>query len=116
MMATIAPVTQAPVRGDALWNPQAHMPSARAKRLVITGGEGAWLTTSTGQRLRDAPASLWHANVGHGRERIARAAYDQMRKLETYHTFGRFSNEPALVLADRLAEIGPIPGARVMLT
>ncbi len=92
------------------------MPTARAKRLVITGGQGAWLETSTGQRLLDATASLWHANIGHGRERLARAAYDQMVKLETYHTFGRFSNEPALVLADRLAEIGPIPGAKVMLT
>jgi adenosylmethionine-8-amino-7-oxononanoate aminotransferase len=102
--------------GEALWNPQAHMPTARAKRLVITGGDGAWLTTSTGQRLLDATSSLWHANVGHGRERIARAAYDQMRKLETYHTFGRLANEPALRLADRLAALGPIPDAKVMLT
>lgn len=102
--------------GEALWNPQAHMPAARAKRLVITGGDGAWLTTSTGQRLLDATASLWHANVGHGRERIARAAYDQMRKLETYHTFGRLANEPALRLADRLAALGPIADAKVMLT
>ncbi len=39
-----------------------------------------------------------------------------MRKLETYHTFGRFANEPALRLADRLVAIGPIPGAKVMLT
>ena len=102
--------------GEALWNPQAHMPTARAKRLVITGGDGAWLTTSTGQRLLDATASLWHANIGHGRERIARAAYEQMRKLETYHTFGRFANEPALRLADRLVALGPIRGAKVMLT
>ena len=47
---------------------------------------------------------------------MARAAYDQMRKLETYHTFGRFANEPALRLADRLVALGPIPGAKVMLT
>ena len=92
------------------------MPTARAKRLVITDGDGAWLTTSTGQRLLDATASLWHANVGHGRERIARAAYDQMRRLETYHTFGRFVNVPALRLADRLVALGPIPDAKVMLT
>ena len=46
---------------------------------------------------------------------MARAAYDQMRKLETYHTFGRFANEPALRLADRLVALGPIPGAKVIL-
>ena len=102
--------------GESLWNPQAQMPTARAKRLVITKGDGAWLETSTGQRLLDATASLWHANIGHGRESLARVAYDQMRELETYHTFGRFANEPALRLADRLAEIGPVPGAKVMLT
>lgn len=102
--------------GDALWNGQAHMPTARAKRLVITRGEGAWLTTSTGQRLLDATASLWHANIGHGRERMARAAFEQIRKLETYHTFGRFANEPALRLADRLAALGPVPGVKVLLT
>jgi hypothetical protein len=90
MTATLDPEQRAPARGGALWNPQAHMPTARAKRLVITAGESAWLTTSTGKRLLDATASLWHANIGHGRERIARVAYEQMRTLETYHTFGRF--------------------------
>ena len=92
------------------------MPTARAERIVITSGDGAWLTASTGQRLLDATASLWHANVGHGRESIAKAAYDQMRTLETFHTFGRVANEPALRLADRVAALGPIPDAKVMLT
>jgi adenosylmethionine-8-amino-7-oxononanoate aminotransferase len=116
MIETVTPKITAVGAGGALWNPQAHMPTARANRLVITVGDGAWLTTSTGQRLLDATASLWHANVGHGRERIARAAYEQMRTLETYHTFGRFATEPALRLADRLVALGPIPGAKVMLT
>lgn len=110
-------LTQAqPTVGTAFWHSQAKMPTTRAKRIVITEGEGAWLTTSSGQRLLDATAGLWHANVGHGRERIAQVAYEQMRRLETYHTFGRFANEPALQLADRLADLGPIPDAKVLLT
>ena len=92
------------------------MPTARSKRLVVTSGDGVWLTTSSGRRLLDATASLWHANVGHGRERIARAAYDQMCRLETYHTFGRVANEPALRIADRVVELAGVPGAKVMLT
>ena len=100
----------------AYWHPQAHMPTARERRLVITRGQGVWVETSTGDRLIDATSSLWHANIGHGRERLARAAYDQMVKLETYHTFGRTANEPALELADRLADEAPMAGAKVMLT
>ena len=102
--------------GDAYWNPQAHMPTARSRRLVITRGEGIWLETSSGERLIDATSSLWHANIGHGRKRLAQAAYDQMTKLETYHTFGRMVNEPALLLADWLAAKAPMAGAKVMLT
>ena len=92
------------------------MPTAGKRRMVITRGQGVWVETSTGDRLIDATSSLWHANIGHGRERLARAAYDQMVKLETYHTFGRTANEPALVLADRLAAEAPMTGAKVMLT
>jgi adenosylmethionine-8-amino-7-oxononanoate aminotransferase len=102
--------------GSALWNPQAHMPTAERTRLTIVGGDGAYVTTVDGRRLLDGTAGLWHANIGHGREAIARAAYDQMRRLETYHCFGRFANEPALRLADRLAACGPVPGAKVMFT
>jgi adenosylmethionine-8-amino-7-oxononanoate aminotransferase len=92
------------------------MPTASKRRMVITRGQGVWVETLTGERLIDATSSLWHANIGHGRERLARAAYDQMVKLETYHTFGRTANEPALVLADRLAAEAPMTGAKVMLT
>ena len=92
------------------------MPTAGMRRMVITRGEGVWVETSTGDRLIDATSSLWHANIGHGRERLARAAYDQMVKLETYHTFGRTANEPALLLADRLAAEAPMADAKVMLT
>ena len=100
--------------GESLWNAQAHMPSVLQRRIVITEGHGAYLTTSEGQRLLDATAGLWHANIGHGREAVAKAAYDQMCKLETYHVFGRFSNDVALSLADRLVAMGPIPDAKVI--
>lgn len=102
--------------GTALWHAQAQMPAATRTRLTITGGDGAYVTTADGRRLLDATAGLWHANVGHGREELARAAYQQMRTLETYHCFGRFANEPALRLADRLAAAGPVRGTKVMLT
>lgn len=104
------------IPGTALWHPQAHMPSTLAERLTIVSGSGAYLTTSSGRRLLDATSGLWYANIGHGRAEMALAAYDQMRRLETYHLFGRFANEPALRLADRLAAIAPVEGSKVAFT
>src|SRR4051794_31472884 len=100
----------------ALWHGQAHMPSVLADPITIVRGEGAYLETSTGQRLLDATAGLWHANVGHGREELAKAAYDQMRTLETWHVFGRFANNRAIDLAERLVAMSPIPNAKVIWT
>jgi adenosylmethionine-8-amino-7-oxononanoate aminotransferase len=99
--------------GSALWQPQAHMPSVRDDRLVIVAGEGASVQTSDGRWLLDATAGLWHANIGHGRARLAEAAAAQMRTLETYHTFGRIVNQQALDLADRVAEMVPIADPRI---
>jgi adenosylmethionine-8-amino-7-oxononanoate aminotransferase len=85
-------------------------------RLVVVRGRGAYLETADGRTLLDATAGLWHANVGHGRASIARAAAAQMETLETYHCFGRFANLPALELAERVAALGPIDDARVFWT
>ena len=100
----------------ALWSAQAHMPTVLGKQIEIVGGDGPYVTTASGKRLLDATAGLWHANIGHGREELARAAYDQMKRLETYHVFGRFVNDTALVLADRLASYSPFDDAKVILT
>jgi adenosylmethionine-8-amino-7-oxononanoate aminotransferase len=105
-----------PSTSTALWHPQAHMPSVAGDRLVITRGEGAYVETSDGRRLLDATAGLWHANIGHGRASVARAAARQMERLETYHLFGRFANLPALELAERVAAAGPVPDAKVFWT
>jgi len=101
---------------SALWHPQAHMPSVVDDRIVVVAGDGAYVETSDGRRLLDATAGLWHANVGHGRASIAAVAAKQMERLETYHLFGRFANEPAMRLADRVAAAGPIPDAKVFWT
>lgn len=89
------------------------MPSVAGDRLTIVAGEGANVQTDDGRWLLDATAGLWHANIGHGRARLADAAAEQMRRLETYHTFGRIANQQALDLADRVAALGPIEDPKV---
>ncbi len=99
--------------GGALWQPQAQMYTAPGNRITIVGGEGAFIETDDGRRLLDAPAGLWHANIGHGRESLALAAATQMRKLETYHTFGTIVNDQAIALAERVAAMAPIDDCKV---
>ena len=101
--------------GPALWPAQAHTPTVLGRQLVINRGEGSYVFTSDGRRLLDGTAGLWHANIGHSHPELAEAAYEQMKQLETYHTFARFSNDKALALGERLAEISPIDRSKVIL-
>jgi adenosylmethionine-8-amino-7-oxononanoate aminotransferase len=103
-------------QSSRLWRAQAHVPTAFADSTIIVQGDGAYVTTSEGQRLLDATAGLWHANVGHGRRDLAQVAFDQMTTLETYHVFGRFTNNVAEALAERVAGLSPIDDARVFWT
>lgn len=101
--------------GPALWPAQAHAPSVVGRQLVIDRGAGCYVYTSDGRRLFDGTAGLWHANIGHSHPELATAAYEQMQRLETYHTFGRFTNDRAAALAERLAAMAPIDRAKVIL-
>jgi adenosylmethionine-8-amino-7-oxononanoate aminotransferase len=101
--------------GSALWHGQAHMPSVRRTRRVIERGEGAYVWDETGHRLLDLPASLWYCAVGHGRSEIAAAIARQMSRLESYSNFQQYATRPALELADRLAAVAPVRGAKVFL-
>jgi adenosylmethionine-8-amino-7-oxononanoate aminotransferase len=101
--------------GPALWSAQAHMPSVLGRQLVVERGEGSYVITTGGRRLFDGTAGLWHANVGHAHPALAKAAYEQMARLETYHIFARFTNDRALELGERLAVLAPISRAKVIL-
>jgi putrescine aminotransferase len=97
------------------WHPFADMGSVSQNELLIERGEGVWVYDSEGNRYLDGTASLWYANIGHGREEIADAVAAQMRKLEAYSTFGDFGNRPANELCERLAAVAPMDDARVFL-
>lgn len=84
--------------------------------IKIVGGSGADVWDDLGNRYIDALASLWYCNIGHGRAEVIDAITRQMNQLDTFHTFDRFTNEPAEQLADELAALAPMPDARVFFT
>src|SRR5215471_16018154 len=110
-----------PGSGDAarepvLWNGFANMASLAGQATMIVRGEGAWVFDTGGRSYLDALASLWYCNVGHGRGELADAAAEQMRQLAAYQVFEPFSNPPAEELARRVADLAPVPEAKVFFT
>ena len=97
------------------WHPFADMGAVRGHELVIERGEDVWVWDEQGRRYLDATASLWYANVGHGRGEIAAAISEQLSKIEAYSAFGDLATRPTLELAELLADRAPMP-SRVFLT
>jgi putrescine aminotransferase len=90
--------------------------AAREFFVDVVSGSGAEVVDAQGRTYVDALGSLWYCNVGHGRTEIADAVAAQMRTLDVFHTFDRFTNPAADALADRLVGLAPMPDCRVFLT
>jgi 4-aminobutyrate--pyruvate transaminase len=82
--------------------------------LVIARGQGCRVFDESGREYLESIAGLWCASLGFGSERLARVAYEQMRKLGYYHLYRHRSTEPAIELAEHLLRIAPVPMARVV--
>ena len=99
----------------SFWHPFADMGAVSRSELVIERGEGIHVFDDQGRRYLDGTASLWYANLGHGREDVTRAVVAQMEKIAAYQTFGDFSNAPSNELCARLAAHAPMEDAKVFL-
>jgi PLP-dependent transaminase len=77
--------------------------------VIVARAKGATVRDLDGKEYVDATCGLWQCAVGHGREELADVAASQIRELEFYASFWDFSNEPAIRLAARLADLAP-PG------
>ncbi|MFB4475709.1 aminotransferase class III-fold pyridoxal phosphate-dependent enzyme, partial [Oceanobacillus caeni] len=75
--------------------------------LIFSSGNGVYATSTDGERYLDGLAMLWNVNLGHGNKELAQAAYDQMMNMAYSSSFKGYSNEPAIELSKKLAEIAP---------
>jgi len=76
------------------------------ERTLLSKGEGVYVYDSEGNRLLDAPAGMWCVNIGHGREEMAQAIYDQVMAL-TYVSPWSFGTGPASLFAAEIVEQAP---------
>lgn len=76
-------------------------------RFIFEEGNGIYLKDIDGNTYVDAMSSLWNVNVGHGREELAKVAYEQMKKMAFSSAFSTFSHEPAIRLAEKIAKLTP---------
>lgn len=74
---------------------------------IITSAKGVWLKDSDGEEIIDGMAGLWCVNIGYGRDELAEVAARQMKELPYYNTFFQTTHVPALMLAEKLAELAP---------
>ncbi|MDA8103069.1 MAG: aspartate aminotransferase family protein [Nitrospiraceae bacterium] len=97
----------------SFWHPFANMAEVTRSRLTIAEASGNYVYDDAGRQYLDATASLWYANVGHGRKEIAEAINAQLSKVAAYSTFADITNEPAELLAAKVASVSPMPGSKV---
>ncbi|KAA5604847.1 aspartate aminotransferase family protein [Roseospira marina] len=85
--------------------------------VIVTRGDGVWVEDEAGERYIEGLAGLWCTALGFSaEERLARAAYDQMRALSFYHPFGQKAHVPGIDLAEKLLAMAPVPMSKVLFS
>ena len=79
---------------------------AAGSRMIVSA-DGPFIRDSEGNEILDGMAGLWCVNVGYGRDELADAASAQMKELPYYNSFFRCTTPPAVLLAQKLAELAP---------
>ena len=104
--------TEEMVRGDRdyLWHHiKPHKVFQSAEQMIIVEGKGLRVTDIRGKEYLDATSGgVWSVMVGHGRESIAKAIYDQLVTMGYYA--GAFGNIPTIKFAAKLIELAAQSG------
>ncbi len=118
MTVTLRPTDRATELADLDRRHLIH-PNKRADRdgrCVIVRGHGAYLWDAEGNELLDLTGGLWLSQVGHSRRELVEAISQQTATLEYFTSFWEFSNDKAVLLAQRLCGLAPDGFGRVFYT
>ena len=74
---------------------------------IMAEAEGVYVYNAEGERYLDGIGGLWCVNIGYGRDEMAQAIADQVRRIPYYSTFTHLTTPPAAALAAKLAALAP---------
>ncbi|RWR10061.1 aspartate aminotransferase family protein [Siminovitchia fortis] len=80
---------------------------ANGPAIIFDKAEGVHVWDLNGKKYLEGMASLWNVNIGYGRKELAEVAKEQLEKCGYVSSFTGFSNEPAIRLAAKVAEMTP---------
>lgn len=75
--------------------------------------EGVYMWDTRGNQYIEGMSGLWCTALGYGEEELVRVAAEHMRKLSYSQLFGSKSNEPSILLAEKLKQMAPFDAGRV---
>jgi len=95
---------------ECLWHHlKPHKVFETQEQLVLVEGEGLNVTDIRGRTFLDVTSGgVWSVMVGYGRESVAKAVYEQLKKMPYFA--GAFGNVPAIKFAEKLLEKLPRMG------
>jgi len=80
---------------------------------IMVEAKGIYLTDNHGKQYIEGMAGLWCTALGYGEEELIQVAEKQMRSLCYSQLFGGRSNEPSILLAEKIQSMVPIESGRV---
>ena len=89
-----------------IWHPftqMKHLESAENKPIIIKSGKGIYLEDIDGNKYIDAVSSWWVNTLGHSNERMNKALYEQMQKIE-HVIFAGFTHEGAIEFSKKFVQ------------
>ena len=87
-------------------HPMGHLTAVEASPpLIISSGEGVYVTDIDGNRMVDGVGGLWNVNLGYDRQEIRDAIKAQVDKLPYYPIFNGTANEVSIELAAKLVQL-----------
>lgn len=80
---------------------------------IMVEGEGIYVRDSAGRQYIEGMSGLWCASLGFSEKRLAKAGAEAFARLPFYHSFYHKTHDTAVLLADRLLSLIPVPMSKV---